>query len=211
MTCQILRYKPKKKTEAINACSVGAARQDHQARVENSFIKARDSGTLRDTELRFSNMISYSDTCWIWNGCKSHEGYGKLTRRINGRLVSYLAHRFLFRHLNLCDLFCCHRCDNPSCVRPTHIFFGTPLDNARDCISKGRFNFEDASRAIIRYSTGRNRSGMNCGQSKLTDEQVKEIRSTKRTRRSCYELAAKFGVSHITIRKISNGIGWKHI
>lgn len=90
-------------------------------------------------------------------------------------------------------LYVCHRCDNPPCVRPDHLFLGTPSDNAIDRERKGR---------------SRNRSGSSCNFSRLTEEDALAIRlsSARQT-----ELAAQFHVSTATVSRIRRGLIWKHV
>ncbi len=86
-----------------------------------------------------------------------------------------------------------HTCDNPPCVRPSHLFLGTHLDNMRDMIEKDR--------AATGMRNGRNTI-------KLTEKEVKEIRIDTRTQR---EIAKSFNVSQTAVCKIKNRITWKHI
>ncbi len=94
----------------------------------------------RRTSARFMSHVSKSDDpngCWEWTGAVSNKGYG----RFNFRGVNTQAHRVSFI-LAVVDIpegeQVCHKCDNPKCVRPSHLFLGTNSDNQQDSVSKGR-------------------------------------------------------------------------
>lgn len=77
------------------------------------------------------------DECWPFIGNRTADGYGKLTY---GR-SSVAAHRFVFEQTNGPigrGLFVCHRCDNPACCNPGHLFVGSPKANTQDSLIKGR-------------------------------------------------------------------------
>jgi hypothetical protein len=79
------------------------------------------------------------DECWEWNGCTKPFGYGFISRRPSGN--SELAHRVSWELANgpIPDgLYVLHRCDNPPCVNPNHLFLGDYGDNARDRAAKKR-------------------------------------------------------------------------
>lgn len=95
-------------------------------------------------------------------------------------------------------LFVCHHCDNPRCVRPDHLFLGTPLANARDMARKGR-------KAIVSLP-GERHPG-----SKLTDDAVREIRRRRSLGETTRRLGAEFGVSGPLISYIANRKAWRHV
>ena len=95
-----------------------------------------DRKTTRERLLE-SVDIDENTGCWNWNKYRNKEGYGRF--RVNNKKV--LAHRASYLEFNgkiKDDLLVCHRCDNPSCINPEHLFLGTNHDNVHDSINKGR-------------------------------------------------------------------------
>jgi len=96
--------------------------------------------------VRFYENVRFGPHCWEWTGKTDDSGYGQFSVR-RGRKVSARmgAHRFscaYFHKTNMDGLFACHKCDNPGCVNPDHLFAGTIKANVDDMIAKGRASFQ---------------------------------------------------------------------
>ena len=136
--------------------------------------------------------------CWEWQGCIDSYGYGVFYYK--GK--TYKSHRLMYEiHYSepLNNLHCLHKCDNPRCVNPSHLFSGTNLDNIKDKVSKGRCH------------TGNQKGEMN-GASKLTDVNVLEIRMLYNTMNyTIYKLSEMYNVSRSNISYIVNNKTFKHL
>ena len=142
---------------------------------------------------RFWDKVDKSGDCWEWRAGKEGD-YGRFWD--GSRMV--LAHRFAFElaHGYLPEVVR-HRCDNPGCVRPSHLMGGTQADNIRDCIDRGRFT------AVVP------RSGERSASSKLTGPQVVEIRERLSSGETHRSIAADYGVCRATVSQINRGANWK--
>lgn len=139
-----------------------------------------------------------TDECWPWLASRDRHGYGHIG--LGGReggtgyapRVSWELHNGPIPE----GLWVLHRCDNPACVNPAHLFLGTPKDNTADMMVKGR-----ANRA----------RGEDSGGAHFTAEQVVEIRATHARGRSMRALARQHGVSHSTISAMVHLRTWSHV
>lgn len=97
------------------------------------------AGKTRAPQDRFWEKVAKGDGCWLWTASTRKNGYGWF----GGLDISEtFAHRcsWIYTFGAIPDGLCVlHRCDNPPCVRPDHLFLGTQYDNIKDMISKGRF------------------------------------------------------------------------
>lgn len=120
-------------------------RKSHRARMCASCShpkKVKPPKASRPTaEQRFWAKVDTSGDCWEWQGRRFPTGYGGFYA---GGRVNWYAHRFVWTLVNGAipqGMHVCHHCDNPPCVRPDHLFLGTPKDNMRDRDRKGRSRF----------------------------------------------------------------------
>ena len=136
------------------------------------------------------------DDCWEWQSTCGRGGYGRFT--LQGSAI--FAHRLAWHLANgpiPGQLCVCHKCDNPPCCNPNHLFLGTQLDNIQDRTTKGR---------TVSLSGERHYGH------KLTEADVIKIRQALRSQtRIKKALAAKFGVTRQNIRRIEIGRTWKHL
>jgi hypothetical protein len=90
---------------------------------------------------RFWAKVRKSSGCWEWVGARFDSGYGAFKRRVDGEWKQQRAHRVAYelavRPIPN-GMLVCHRCDNPPCCNPLHLFLGSGTDNQQDMIQKGR-------------------------------------------------------------------------
>lgn len=147
---------------------------------------------------RFWARVNQSGECWLWTGQRIH-GYGRLRLRTpEGRDRYIPAHRVSWELANgpiPPGLRVLHRCDVPACVRPEHLFLGTPTDNVADMVAKGR-----------------QQRGDHAALAKLTAAQVLEIRRLVASREATQaELARRYGVKPGTISSVVLRTTWRHL
>jgi len=142
------------------------------------------------------------EACWPWQASTTRGPFGYGQIGWNGKM--WLAHRVAYWLAfgpfapELCVL---HRCDNPPCCNPDHLFLGTRKDNAEDMVNKGR------------YTQHRKRyRGMDSKRAKLTDDEIREIRDLYASGRLTQtRLAERFNTSQSNISVIVLRQHWAHL
>jgi hypothetical protein len=154
---------------------------------------------MPDWENRFWSYVQKGsgDECWEWVGARIAAGYGEIMLSAKMYRAHRLSYEIVVGPIDL-GLEVCHKCDNPACVRPDHLFLGTHKQNMQDMARKGRWGHSP------------NQAGENHGCAKLTWGQVREIRSNyAELHEPQRSIAARYGVTQTTILHIVHNKTWR--
>lgn len=160
-------------------------------------------------EIRFWSKIrvtNSNESCWYWTANTSHNfGYG--TFRIKG--ITYLAHRLaliFYSGKSKNELQVNHKCNNPSCCNPSHLYWGTQKDNVQDSIISGTKKNPPKNNTkppVLRGEDNKN--------SVMSENNVLRLRYLWSGGKSSRYLSRLFGISISTVYQIVNYKSWKHI
>lgn len=133
------------------------------------------------------------DACHPWTACADDAGYGRYRLPAQGETV--LAHREAFRRARgYLPPVVRHSCDYPPCCNERHLFSGTHADNVADRLARDR---QPRGEAV--------------GGARLTEDDVREIRSARLRGATFSSLGRAFGVTESNVRAIVNGRSWRHV
>lgn len=139
--------------------------------------------------------------CWNWTGQADSNGYGHMLitaedgRRLGMKRVHRLMALIVFGEESVGDWNVLHRCDNPRCCNPSHLFLGTQADNMEDAARKGRI-------VVLR--------GLANPRAKISDEQAAEVRRRRIAGEEIRPLASEFGISETLVFNIATGRNRRH-
>lgn len=161
---------------------------------------------------RFWRKVNKQESCWLWTGTSLSKGYG-LVRNECGKNQG--SHRFSWRiHFGEIPdgLSVLHKCDNPLCVNPDHLFLGTQQENLRDMVNKNRQASGDDNGARKRIELMPR--GVKHGMAVLDDWTVRYIRERYRPNdpsNNIKAIALDLGVGKTTVRCVVARRTWKHV
>ncbi|WP_242217995.1 HNH endonuclease signature motif containing protein [Shinella zoogloeoides] len=164
-------------------------------------MRTRPIAVTPELVARFWLKVHKTNGCWLWTAKRQNGGYGVIHRGTAKNDTAY-AHRVSYAIASGKDpgaKAVCHRCDNPSCVKPDHLFLGTMAENVADMITKGR------------KAVPARRRGETNPTAKLTTAQVLEIRARSAIGEGSGSLGRAFGMDSSTIRAIVRREIWAHI
>ena len=155
----------------------------------------------------FDRLQKQESGCWEWIGFRYPNGYGQFGSNKYGTRYAHRVAWIIANHSQIPEgKFVCHRCDNPSCCNPDHLFLGTPEENSRDMVSKKRSALESRN-GMCNNTEGFNQGQRN-GSAKLTDEIALQVFNADGTQR---EIAERFGISQTHVGQIKRKVNWRHI
>lgn len=168
-----------------------------------------------DLKARFFEKVNKTGYCWNWIG--STDGrYGQIFYNGKSRKAHRVSYELTYGEIPT-GMNVCHRCDNPRCVNPEHLFLGSQVDNLRDCVQKGRngtvtkpWRIANGDRSTARLHPETIKRGELHKKAKLTTEIVLYLREHK-GEKSSRQFASQFGVSYSLINQVLSGKTWKHI
>ena len=139
--------------------------------------------------------IRSEEECWQWKGWCDEEGYGRFKMNGKGERASRAIVKLMGQIIPKGE-WVLHKCDNPTCVNPKHLYVGTPSQNSMDRENRKR---------------GRPLIGSNNGYNKLDENKVTEIKSLLNCGFNNTEIGLMYNVTRSTISYISSGKIWKHV
>jgi DNA-binding Xre family transcriptional regulator len=152
--------------------------------------KHRPIPELTDRQLgNFWAKVKKTRGCWLWTGYGDKKGYGLVSLNDSPFLATRVAYSLI--HGDAGDLCVCHKCDNPACVNPKHLFLGTVADNNTDMRDKRRHRYGETHQ-----------------NTHLTEKDVLAIRRSNKTTMA---LGEQYGISRHEIGLIKRGKRWAHV
>lgn len=152
--------------------------------------------TDQDKE-RFWSKVKKTDGCWIWQPTRCNSAfYGRFFLHGSYKQASRISYFLAYGEIEK-GMMICHKCDNPSCVNPDHLFAATQKENVADCKAKGRRAHRPGDRHPL---------------AKFTNSQVASMITEYLTgNKTQKQVGAKYGVSNKYISSLVTGYRWSSV
>lgn len=183
-------------------CSVPSCESKHFARgyCRKHHMRILKHGVPEPKELsileRIMQKTDSSGECWLWQGNFYNNGYGRISYQNRQRLVHRLMYALEVGQIPSGKVVM-HQCDNKACVNPKHLALGSQADNLLDMHRKGRWYAD--------------RRGSHNGRSKITEDQVREIRDLRIKGLTCPQISMALKIPLGTVESVASNRTWKHV
>lgn len=167
--------------------------KDYPCEYCSKLCKKRFYRAFCSDKCRLIGQAKKDNTCWIWQGRTKQDGYGSCTFEGKEQKVHRVSYKVFKGDIGE-NLLVLHSCHKPLCINPDHLRLGTAQDNAYDTIA-----------------VNHQRKGEGVGTSKLTEQQVLEIRRLREEGMTQIAIAKRFNVNQTLVGFIVRRVRWKHI
>lgn len=185
-------------------CTIPSCGRPHKGRglCNMHLMRLRKTGKtdspVRSQEERFWEKVDKRgpDDCWLWTKATNDAGYGVLRPAGQRTGPAIRAHRYSaeLAGMDIVGRQVLHSCDNPPCVNPAHLRPGTNAENSEDAVGRGRIPL-----------------GSQRPNSRLTEQEVADIKTMLANGTMHKDIAAQYGVNRATITMINTGKSWRHV
>lgn len=175
----------------LGYCQLHYDRQRRCGKLEEPLYTTYKNASLEE-KMRLGAPPGRPDECWVWQRSLTSCGYPRTSHRGDRNIMIHRLAYEIHRGPIPPGLSVCHRCDNPKCVNPNHLFLGTVTDNQRDKFWKGRHP----------------RCGTH-GRARMTDDEARMVRATAKCPDDYRRFAKRFGVGYGTIYNLVVGKSWR--
>lgn len=182
----------KKLNEIGEYCVKHYQRYKKYGRTDDSVLKNLKSVSPKK-RIWLCSELDLETGCWIWQKGKSKDGYGQFSFKNRNYRAHWVAYRLYVGPIPR-GMLVLHRCDSPACVNPKHLFLGDNATNMADMVQKNR-----------------QVKGIDHLESKLTEDQVREIKKRLAGPETISDIARDYPVDRKVVSRIKAGTNWKPI
>jgi hypothetical protein len=167
------------------------------------------AAALHERLWRLVDRSGGADQCWPFRGGRGSNGYGRLAKNGGGYVYTHRLAWTATHGAIAAGMGVLHRCDNPPCCNPAHLFLGTQAENSRDMNAKGRGAWQRPGH--VQKAASFTPRGIFHHATKLTATDVPVIRARAAAGEPLGRLAREYGVHRVTLRDVVRRVSWKHV